>query len=267
MNKFNFFESLKSTYFIAEIGVNHNGEMDVAKKLIDKAVDCGANAVKFQSYNSEKLASKETPKVKYQILNAIDLNESHQDMLKKYELSEKDHYCLNDYCLSKKIDFLSTPYDVENAVLLNKINVKMFKIASADIVDYQLHRFISKTSKPVIISTGMSSIVDIEKALNFYDKKKSSIILLHCVSNYPCSLEAINLNSISYLKKHFNLPVGFSDHSSDNTASILSIALNAKIIEKHFTLDKNLTGPDHKASANPKELKSLIMILEKQKKY
>ena len=266
MSKFNFFESLKSTYLIAEIGVNHNGEMEMAKKLIDKAVDCGANAVKFQSYNSEKLASKETPKVKYQVLNAIDLNESHQDMLKKYELSEKDHYYLNDYCLSKKIDFLSTPYDVDNAVLLNKINVKMFKIASADIVDYQLHRFISKTSKPVIISTGMSSIDDIEKALTFYDKKKSSIVLLHCVSNYPCSIESINLNSINYLKKHFNLPIGFSDHSSENTASILSIAMNAKIIEKHFTLDKNLPGPDHKASADPKELKSLIIDIRKTEK-
>ena len=266
MPNLNFFENLKSTYIIAEIGVNHNGSLDIAKKLIDEAFFCGANAVKFQSYNSRRLASIETPKVPYQKINSQDPRESHQEMLMKYELTEEDHINLNNYCIKKNIDFLSTPYDVENAILLNRLNVKMFKVASADIVDYQLHRYISSTLKPVIISTGMSTVLDIEKALNFYNLAKSSIILLHCVSNYPCSIESINLNSIKFLSRYFNLPIGYSDHSSENLSSILSIAINAKVIEKHFTLDKEMLGPDHKASSNSKELRDLIKNIRKAEK-
>ncbi len=266
MKNLNFFENLESTYFIAEIGVNHNGDLDLAKKLIDEAFVCGANAVKFQSYNSKKLASSETPKVPYQIINSNNPDESHQDMLLRYELSEQDHIVLNNYCIEKKIDFLSTPYDVENAILLNRLNVKMFKVASADIVDFQLHKYISSTKKPVVISTGMSTISDIENALGFYDLSKSSIVLLHCVSNYPCSLESINLNSLEVLSQYFNLPVGYSDHSSENLSSMLSIAQNAKVIEKHFTLDKKMLGPDHKASSNPQELNELIRNIRKVEK-
>ncbi len=263
MKSWNYFENFDKTYIIAEIGVNHNGDIETAKKLICEAVKSGANAVKFQSYIANKLAAPETPKVNYQILNSVDKNETHLEMLKKYELSKEDHFNLKEFCDKQKIDFLSTPYDVESAYLLNKLEVKMFKTASADIVDYQLHRYISSTFKPVIISTGMAKIEEIESILKYYDKEKSSLILLHCVSNYPCSLKSVNLKSISFLERYFNLPIGYSDHSSDILVPILSIALKSKIIEKHLTLDKEMTGPDHKASSTPIELSCLISEIRK----
>ncbi len=266
MDKLNFFDSIKNTYIIAEIGVNHNGNLTIAKDLINEAVKCGANAVKFQSYISSKLAAPETPKVKYQILNSLEENESHLEMLSKYEISKDDHQILKKYCDSKQIDFLSTPYDVESAKLLTKLNVKMFKTASADIVDYQLHRYIASTNKPTIISTGMSTIDEITATLSYYNNSKSSVILLHCVSNYPCSIGSINLNSIDFLRNKFNLPIGYSDHSSDNLAAVLSIALKTKVIEKHLTLDKEMKGPDHKASSTPSEFSNMVKEIRKTEK-
>ena len=259
----NFFENFESVYIIAEIGVNHNGDINLAKKLIDKAKESGASAVKFQSYKAEKLANTNTPKVKYQKINSKDKKESHFQMLKKYELSVKDHFILNEYCNKICIDFLSTPYDVESAKLLNNLNVKLFKVASADIVDFQLHKYISTTYKPTILSTGMSSLEEIKMALNFYNLEKSSIILLHCVSSYPCSLRSLNLNSIKILNNFFDLPVGFSDHSTDSSAACLATALSSKIIEKHLTLDKNMQGPDHKASSTPEEFANLVKDIRK----
>ncbi len=263
MIKRNFFEIFDSVYIIAEIGVNHNGDINVAKKLIDKAKESGASAVKFQSYKAENLANKDTPKVKYQINNSEDKNESHFQMLKKYELSLKDHITLKEYCDKANIDFLSTPYDVESAILLNNLNVKLFKVASADIVDFQLHEYLSTTHKPTIISTGMSSLNEIKMALSFYDLKKSSIILLHCVSNYPCSLSSLNLNSIKVLKNNFDLPLGFSDHSTDSSAACIAVALSSKVIEKHLTLDKKMYGPDHNASSTPEEFMKLVKDIRK----
>ena len=259
----NFFENFESVCIIAEIGVNHNGDINIAKKLIDKAKESGASAVKFQSYKAEKLANINTPKVKYQTINSEDKKESHFQMLKKYELSVKDHFILKEYCNKVSIDFLSTPYDIESAKLLNNLNVKLFKVASADIVDFQLHKYISSTYKPTILSTGMSSLDEIKMALNFYNLEKSSIILLHCVSNYPCSLRSLNLNSIKILNNYFDLPVGFSDHSTDSSAACLAAALSSKIIEKHLTLDKNMLGPDHKASSTPEEFVKLVKDIRK----
>ena len=263
MVNINFFKKLTSVYIIAEIGVNHNGNINIAKALIDKAKEIGADAVKFQSYKSQKLANVETPKVKYQKLNSLDPDETHLEMLQKYELSKKNHIDLKNYCDKKNIDFLSTPYDVESAKLLNRLNVKMFKVASADLVDFQLHKYLSSTLKPVIISTGMSSLEEIQQALKIYDLQKSSIILLHCVSNYPCSIKSLNLNSIELLKNYFNLPVGFSDHSSDNMAASIAVALSSKVFEKHLTLDKNMEGPDHMASSNPEEFHNLVKDIRK----
>ena len=254
---------MKKTLIIAEAGVNHNGNINIAKDLIDKAKDVGADAVKFQSYKANKLANENTPKVKYQKFNAINSHETHLEMLQKYELSEDDHIYLKNYCDKKNIDFLSTPYDVESAKLLTRLNVKMFKVASADLVDFQLHKYLSSTYKPVIISTGMSSLDEIEKTLKIYDLQKSSIILLHCVSNYPCSIQSINLNSIALLKNYFKLPVGYSDHSSDPITASISVALSAKVYEKHLTLDKKMEGPDHKASSNPEEFLNLVNDIRK----
>ena len=263
MGNINFFEKLKSVYIIAEAGVNHNGNIYIAKELIDKAKDVGADAVKFQSYKANKLANLNTPKVKYQKFNAINADETHLEMLEKYELSKDDHINLKNYCDKKNIDFLSTPYDVESAKLLTRLNVKMFKVASADLVDFQLHKYLSSTYKPVIISTGMSSLEEIEKTLKIYDLQKSSIILLHCVSNYPCSIKSINLNSIALLKNYFKLPVGYSDHSSDSLTAAISVALSSKVYEKHLTLNKKMEGPDHKASSNPEEFLNLVNEIRK----
>lgn len=266
MSSKNYFDSFKKTYIIAEIGVNHNGNIELAKKLINCAVKSGANAVKFQSYNAEKLANPNTPKVNYQVINSQEKNETHFQMLKKYELSKEEHILLKNYCDDSNIDFLSTPYDVDNARFLNNLDVKMFKTASADIVDFQLHRYISSTYKPVIISTGMSNIKEIKSILEYYDKEKNSIILLHCVSNYPCSINSVNLNSICFLRDYFKLPVGYSDHSSELLVPLLSIALNSKVIEKHFTLDKSMKGPDHKASSTPDEFANLVKQVRKSEK-
>ncbi len=257
-----FFEKLNKTYIIAEIGVNHNNDISLAKKLIDNAKSIGANAVKFQTFKAKNLVLPGTRKVKYQLKN-LDDKEDHYQMIKKLELSYKDHKILFKYCKKKKIDFLSTPYDVESAKFLKKLGVKLFKTASADLIDYNLHKYLAKLKKPVIISTGMSTVNDVRRTINIYKKYKNlNISLLHCVSNYPCSLKSINLKAIQLLKK-FKFVVGYSDHSKDNLVSCLAVGIGSKIIEKHFTLNKNLKGPDHKASCDPNELKSLIKEIRK----
>ena len=181
--------------------------------------------------------------------------ESHY-MIKKLELTKENFYNINNYCL-KNISFISTPYDVSSAIFLNKIKLKTFKVSSADLSDTLLHNVISSFGKRVILSTGMSTISDIKKAIKFYkDKKKLS--LLHCVSNYPCSHQSLNLNCISTLKSFFRLPVGFSDHTIDNKSAIISYSIGARIFEKHFTLSKKSNGPDHASSVTPAELKKYI---------
>ena len=249
---------MSNLFLIAEIGVNHNGDLQQALTLIDSAIDAGADAVKFQSYKTECLASRTTPKVAYQELTTPTA-ENHFQMLKNLELSFDDHLTLKNYCDSKSIKFLSTPYDLECASFLHEeLDVEMFKTASADLIDLPLHEYIASTGKPSIISVGMATINEIEETLEIYKKvKHSNIILLHCVSNYPCSPTSLNLHNLCTLQDSFDLPVGFSDHSIGCEAAILSVALGAKVIEKHFTLDKNLDGPDHLASSNPDEFKML----------
>ena len=250
--------SLQKTYFIAEIGVNHNGDMILAKKMISEAKKAGADAVKFQTFKAKSLVSPGTPKVKYQ-KSTTNKKESHYDMIKFLELSENNHFILKDFCKKKKIDFLSTPYDLVSAKFLHKIGCKLYKTASADIVDLELHTYLAKNKKKVIISTGMSNFSEIDECINLYKKyPNKKFILLHCVSNYPCSLSSLNLSIIPEIQKKYNCCVGYSDHSVGSDAAILSFGLGARVIEKHFTTNKNLKGPDHKASSLPHEFKEIV---------
>ncbi len=253
----------QNTYIIAEIGVNHNGSLSLAKKMIQEAKKCGANAVKFQTFIADKLANKNTPKVKYQKINTKK-KETHYQMLKKLELSQEETRYLFNFAKKKNIEFISTPYDVESAEYLFNLGVKVFKTASADISDYFLHNYLSKTKRNIIISTGMSDLSDIEKCLKIYPTKmKKKISLLHCVSNYPCSLSSLNLNSIDVMKKKFDMNIGFSDHTIGSFAAIVAVSKNAKIIEKHFTLNKKLKGPDHSTSMEPKEFSKFVKEIRK----
>ena len=251
-----FEKNLNKTYIIAEIGVNHNGNFKEAINLINVAKKIGADAVKFQSFNSHKLASSETPKTKYQVKNT-SRNESHLKMLQKLELSKETQIKLFNYSKKKKIDFFSTPYDVENAKFLKKIGIKTFKVSSADLADISLHEYLSRQKQLVIISTGMSNLKEIDRTLKLY-KKKNNVILMHCVSNYPCSDKSLNLQAITLLKKKFKRIVGFSDHSKGYLAACLSVCFGVKILEKHLTLSKKNVGPDHKSSLEPSEFKKYI---------
>ena len=251
------------TYFIAEIGVNHNGKISLAKKMIDSAKKSGANAVKFQTFKAERLATPKTPKVNYQ-KKFSSSKQSHYEMLKSLELTHHDQKRLKNYCKLKKIDFISTPYDTDSAKFLSRIGCKYFKTSSADIVDLELHEYLAKEKKSVIISTGMSTEKEILDCIKIYKKfKNNRIVLLHCVSNYPCSHKSLNMNVLPRLKKKFKFAVGFSDHSIGHEASVASVALGAKVIEKHFTTNKKFKGPDHNASSSPKEFKKIVNEIRK----
>ncbi len=250
-------------YIIAEIGVNHNGSIELAKKLICCAKECGADAVKFQTYCTEKLVIPNAPKVQYQ-KNLTSPKETHFDMLKKLELPTESHFPLLEYCRKLDIEFVSTPYDIASAKFLLNLGVRCFKTASADIVDLPLHEFLAKSNRPVIIATGMAALGEIEEVMGIYQAAKhKDIILLHCVSNYPCSEKSLNLRVIETLQATFGVNVGFSDHSADFLASCIAVALGAVVIEKHFTLDKSLPGPDHKASSIPDEFKKLVKSIRR----
>ena len=252
-------------YFIAEIGVNHNGDLNLAKKMIVSAVNAGANAVKFQTFSADTLVTPNTPKVKYQ-KSSTKKKETHYEMIKSLELSKQNHIILKKFCENKKIDFLSTPYDLNSAKYLNKIGCKIFKTASADIVDLELHEYLAKQNKTVLISTGMSNYIEIDQCINIYKKySNKKFVLLHCVSNYPCSLKSLNLQVIPQLKKKYNCQVGFSDHSIGSDAAVLSYSLGARVIEKHFTINKKLKGPDQKTSVLPKEFKEIVLKVRKAK--
>lgn len=252
-------------YFIAEIGVNHNGNIDLAKKMIDAAKSSGADCVKFQSFDADKLAKKTTPKVEYQ-KNEKDEAETHHEMLSRLQLSQDQIEEVYSYCKQINIDFISTPYDVASAKSLRKLGCNVFKTASADIIDFQLHSYLSTSADKVIISLGMATLGEIEEVLSLYSGTNVEITLLHCISNYPCSDESVNIRIINTLKTAFNCDVGFSDHTIGNIASVMSICFGANLIEKHFTLDKMLPGPDHAASSTPEEFLSLVTECKRAKK-
>ncbi|MDA9562017.1 N-acetylneuraminate synthase family protein [Gammaproteobacteria bacterium] len=263
MKKSNFKKEGKC-FIIAEIGVNHNGDIQLAHKMIDSAKKCGADAVKFQTFTAEKLVSPTTPKVSYQKITTTP-NESHFDMIKKLELSFDHHHILKKYCNSQNIEFLSTPYDIESAKFLHeKLDVNFFKTASADIVDIPLQSYISGTGKHSFVSVGMATMSEVHEVVKIY--KKNNLTLMHCVSNYPCKDQSLNMNVLSTLKNTFDISIGYSDHSIGNDAALLSIALGSCVVEKHFTLDKDLSGPDHRASSDPIEFSDLVNIIRKGEK-
>ncbi len=262
----NFFSDLVSVYIIAEIGVNHNGDVGLAKKLIDIARESGADAVKFQTFTASKLASIDTPKAAYQLLSTPE-HQSHFEMLRQLELSQQAHLELLTYCRESKIEFLSTPYDTDSVKFLASIGVRFFKTASADLVDLQLQQCIASFGKPTIIATGMSNLGEIERTVDIYRQADNmNIALLHCVSNYPCSDQSLNLLSMDILSTAFSVPIGFSDHSEGSLASVVAVARGAKVIEKHITLDKNLPGPDHRASSSPTEFSDLVNSIRRAEK-
>ena len=254
-----------SPYIIAEIGANHNGEMDLAKKMINAAKKCGADCVKFQSWTPESLVSKS----EYEANQVYtDSKKKHfgslKEMIEKYYLNEREHRELNDYCKEINIDFASTPFSKEEAELLVDLEVPFIKIASMDINNIPLLEEITKLKKPTIISTGMASLKEIAEAVEiFYDNGNEEIVLLHCISIYPPNFEDINLNNIKMLHDTFGVPVGFSDHSIGSSIPLASVALGACIIEKHFTLDKDLPGWDHEISADPSELSVICSASKK----
>ena len=241
-------------FLIAEIGVNHNGDMHIAKRMIDAAKSSGADAVKFQTFTAEALVSQGTPKVRYQE-STTSPEETHFEMIQKLELKRDDHFLLKTYCEEVGIEFLSTPYDIDSAKFLHEeLDIGFFKTASADIVDLPLHQYIASTGKHSIVSVGMASLGEIEDVVNVYSSAvNKNLTLLHCVSNYPCADESLNLKVMLTLKNAFQLDVGYSDHSLGYEAAVLSVAFGATVIEKHFTLDKKLPGPDHSASSTPEE--------------
>ncbi|UUX92259.1 N-acetylneuraminate synthase [Methanoplanus endosymbiosus] len=251
--------NLKSQcYVIAEAGVNHNGDINLAKKLIDAAKDSGADAVKFQTFKAEEVVCKTAGKAQYQIENTGS-SESQYEMIKALELSDEDFTELKKYADEKEITFLSTPFDHQSADFLEKLGVPLFKIPSGEITNIPLLEHIGKKQKPVILSTGMSTLGEVEEAIeSLKSSGTTDITLLHCTTSYPAPIESVNLSAMETMRCAFKLPVGYSDHTEGITIPIAAVALGAVVIEKHFTIDKNLPGPDHKASLEPDELKAIV---------
>lgn len=255
-----------SVYIIAEAGVNHNGSIVLAKKLIDVACECGANAIKFQTFKAEEVTSKFAEKALYQKENT-SFNESQFDMIKKLELPFEDFKILKDYCLMKNIDFISTPDGSESLKVLVDLNVEKIKIGSTEITNLTFLDEIGRTGKEIILSTGMSNLGEVENAINIIKKTgNGNITLLHCTTDYPTRLEDVNLKAMVTMKDAFKLPIGFSDHTIGNVAAIAAVSLGAKFLEKHITLDTSFHGPDHVASTNPKDFKEYVKAIRDTEK-
>jgi N-acetylneuraminate synthase len=250
---------------IAEAGVNHNGDMDLAKKLIDVAVDSGADIVKFQSSKLDKLVSKTAKQADYQIANTGDASLTQYEMVKKLILDVKDAVMLKAYCDTKGIRFLSTPFDVESIEELEGSGlIDLFKVPSGEIVNLQYLRKIASRSLPVILSTGMCKMSEVAKAIEILTSGNlslSDIIVLHCNTEYPTPMSDVNLNAMLTMRDAFKMEVGYSDHTVGIEVPIAAVAMGATVIEKHFTMDRNLPGPDHKASLEPNELKAMVKAI------
>jgi len=252
-----------SVFIIAEAGVNHNGSADLAKKLIDAASISGADAVKFQTFKAENLVAKNTQKAEYQ-KQTTDASESQFDMIKKLELDVDTHKELIAYCQEKNIMFLSTPFDHESINLLSDLGLQIFKIPSGEITNLPYLRHIGSLDKRVILSTGMSNLKEVEDALNILinaGTSKDNITVLHANTMYPTPMEDVNLNAMLTIQKEFGVSIGYSDHTLGIEVDIAAVAMGASVIEKHFTLNKKMDGPDHKASLEPNELKAMILAI------
>jgi N,N'-diacetyllegionaminate synthase len=248
------------TLVIAEVGVNHNGSMEIAKKLIDVASESGANIVKFQTFTAEKLVKNNAPRAQYQIDNT-DKKESQFEMLKKLEMTKENFIELNLYCSQKKIEFLSTGFDIESINFLVDLGIKRIKIPSGEINNLPLLRHISSFDLPIILSTGMSSLEEVKETVQFLIKEgvsKKNLIILHCTSQYPAPLDSVNLRAMLTIKEQLHIDIGYSDHTLNFETPIAAVSMGAKIIEKHFTLSRSMDGPDHPASLEPQDLKSMI---------
>jgi N,N'-diacetyllegionaminate synthase len=246
-------------YIIAEAGVNHNGDIRLAKRLITAAAKSGADAVKFQTFTADSLATKTAGKATYQKKNSGS-SESQYEMLKRLELSREAFQILSEFAKKKGIEFLSSPFDCRSADLLESIGINAYKIPSGEITNLPLLKQIGGYKKPVILSTGMTEMGEIREGISALHRGGAKeIILLHCVTSYPAPFESANLKMIPALAESFKVPVGFSDHTQGIIASLLALALGACVIEKHFTLDRSLPGPDHMASLEPQELSDLVI--------
>lgn len=252
-----------SVFIIAEAGVNHNGSIDLAKRLIDEASNSGADAVKFQTFKAENLVTKNSQKAEYQ-KKTTDKNESQFDMIKKLELDINTHKELISYCHSKNIIFLSSPFDLDSIELLNDLGLEIFKIPSGEITNLPYLRSIGRLNKKVILSTGMADVGEIEDALDILVEmgtKKENITVLHANTMYPTPMEDVNLKAMTTIGSTFDIDYGYSDHTLGIEVDIAAVALGASCIEKHFTLDKDMEGPDHKASLEPDELKAMVKAI------
>ena len=230
---------MHNPYIIAEIGVNHDGSFEKAIKLIDEAKKCGADAVKFQNFKTDKLIKKNTAKVKYQ-QRGDKSTESQDAMLRRLELLDEEFASIINYCRKLNIDFISTPYDTDAVDFLSRFDVKVFKVASADIVDHILIQKILDVAENIILSTGMATITEVDDAVDLVQGTPCGLALLHCTSNYPCSDESVNLRTLEVFREKYDVSLGFSDHTTDFLSATLALSLGAIIFEKHFTLDKNL---------------------------
>ncbi len=251
------------TYIIAEAGVNHNGDLQLALQLCDAARAAGVDAVKFQTWKTEKIVSRETATADYQARNTGDAAQSQFDMLKKLELRYEDFRVIQEHCKKIGIQFISTPDESESlAFLANDLKLPLIKIGSGEVTNIPYLREIASYRLPVILSTGMSTLAQVAVAYDtLVQNGASEVTLLHCTTNYPCPYEEVNLRAMQTLKSAFNCPVGYSDHTLGISVPVAAVAMGATVIEKHFTLDRNMPGPDHKASLDPVELAAMVKAI------
>jgi len=255
---------MKKVIIIAEAGVNHNGNIDLAKKLIDVAVDASVDYVKFQTFKAETIVSPTAKKAAYQAKNIGDDNDSQFQMLKNLELSHENHLELMDYCNQKGIKFFSTAFDVDGVHYLDSLGLDIFKIPSGEMTNFPYLRTVAQKNKPIILSTGMGTLVEIEAALAVllqFGAKREDITILHCNTEYPTPMQDVNLKAMLTIGQAFGVKIGYSDHTLGIEVPTAAVALGATIIEKHFTLDRNLPGPDHIASLEPHELKAMVQAI------
>jgi N-acetylneuraminate synthase/N,N'-diacetyllegionaminate synthase len=251
---------------IAEAGVNHNGDIELAKRLVDVAKRAGADCIKFQTFRAETVVTSAAPKAHYQ-LKVTEHGESQFDMLKRLELSAADHRLLKTYCDRQGLEFFSTPYGLDDIALLEELDVAAYKVASGQIVEPEFLQAIGRTGKPIILSTGMATMSEVEEAVHTIKRTGNNrIALLQCTTNYPSASEDANLRAMPTMARACDTVMGYSDHTRSNTACIVAVGLGAKVIEKHLTLDKSLPGPDHSASADPEEFSCLVNYIREAEK-
>lgn len=251
-------------FIIAEAGVNHNGDLERAKKMIDVAAEARVDAVKFQAFTAEGLVTRTAPKAKYQSDNTGNAAESQFEMLKRLELTAEQHRLLKRYCEEKGLLYLVSPFDEASSDLLEELGVALYKIPSGEITHPVFLQHVARKKKPMIVSTGMSTLEEVHQAVrDITETGNRNLILLHCVSSYPTDPKEVNLRAMQTMQKHFDFPIGFSDHTLGWEIPLAAVALGACVVEKHFTLDRGLPGPDHAASMEPQELHAMVAAIRK----